>query len=131
MANSLRPRTRVVRRLRRNSTGVERLLWRYLREHLAPYKFRRQHPIGGRIADFACPGRKLAIEVDGGQHSDDAEADEKRSAESMQHGYRIIRFRNNKIMENMEGVLQRIAGELEMPPPHPDPLRPGGAERAD
>ena len=65
----LRTRTVKARKLRRESTDVEKLLWRALRESSSSWKFRRQHPIGRHIADFACPARKLVIEVDGGQHA--------------------------------------------------------------
>jgi very-short-patch-repair endonuclease len=92
-----------------------------------PWKFRRQHPVGRRIVDFACPARKLAIELDGGQHADQQEADAERSAELAQNGYRVIRFWNTEVIENPEGVLQVILMTLEeRPPPHPDPLRPQG-----
>ncbi len=62
-----RSRTIIARRLRRDATDAERLLWRALRESGMTWKFRRQHPIGRHVADFACPARKLAIELDGGK----------------------------------------------------------------
>src|SRR5260370_35684976 len=80
MALPLRARTLIARRLRREGTDVERILWRALRERIVPWKFRRQHPIGRRIADFACPARKLVIELDGGQHAERMEADAQRRA---------------------------------------------------
>ena len=55
---TLRPRSRIARRLRRDATDVEKLVWRVLREQCKPWRFRRQHPIGNRIADFACPAAK-------------------------------------------------------------------------
>jgi very-short-patch-repair endonuclease len=125
----LRRRTLLARKLRENATDVERLLWRALRESTLPWKFRRQHPIGGRIADFACPARKLVIELDGSQHIAGAVADEKRDDELAARGYRVIRFWNNDILENLEGVLTAIQQALEQsegPPPLPDPLRPEG-----
>jgi very-short-patch-repair endonuclease len=76
-----RPRTLIARTLRRDATQVERVLWRALREGGLPWKFRRQHPIGRRIADFACPARKLVIELDGGQHGGEASGDVAREAE--------------------------------------------------
>ena len=123
---TLRVRTMLARTLRRDSTDVERRLWCALRESGLPWKFRRQHPIGRHIADFACPARKLVIELDGGQHAQQHAADAARSAVIEAHGYRVIRFWNNDVSENLDGVLQRIRAALESPPPHPDPLRPRG-----
>ncbi len=123
---TLRAQTALARTLRRDSTDVERRLWQALRDSGLPWKFRRQHPIGRRVADFACPARKLVVELDGGQHAERREADAARSAEMEAHGYRVIRFWNNDVSENLEGVLQSIRAALESPPPHPDPLRPQG-----
>ena len=72
------------------------------------------------------PRRKLAIELDGSQHIAGAAADARRDDELAAYGYRVIRFWNNDILENLEGVLMAIQRELEQPPPHPDPLRPQG-----
>jgi very-short-patch-repair endonuclease len=126
----IRPRTVGARRLRRDATDVERRLWYALREKLAPWKFRRQHPIGRRIADFACPARKLAIELDGGQHVDDARADELRTVEIAAHGCRVIRFWNGDINGNLEGVLETIRSELESPHLTPTLSAPRGGEGA-
>ena len=120
----LRARTRIARQLRRDGTEAERRLWRALREALPGWKFRRQHPIGRRIADFACPARKLVIELDGGQHGDLVDADAARSSELARHGYRVIRFWNNDVLENLAGVLETIRGEIEKPPPDRQPGRP-------
>jgi len=117
VAKALRTRTKVARRLRRDATTVERLLWFALRERLPAWKFRRQHPIGRRVVDFACPERKLAIELDGGQHALREAADESRSAELAQRGYRVIRFWNSEVLENLEGVLEAIRGALDADPP--------------
>jgi very-short-patch-repair endonuclease len=125
----LRQRTLIARTLRRDATDVEKILWRALRERCPAWKFRRQHPIGSRIADFACPARKLVIELDGGQHADQQEADALRTAELARHGYRVIRFWNNDVLDHVEGVLETILHELTAPSPHPSPLRPQGAER--
>jgi len=92
----------VARRLRRDSTDVERILWFALRDRLPGWKFRRQHPIGRRIVDFACPERKLAIEL-------------------ARRGYRVIRFWNNEVLDNLDGVLETILGALSSDPP---PLAP-------
>jgi very-short-patch-repair endonuclease len=123
----LRPRTRIARRLRREATDVERILWRALRDRLAPWKFRRQHPIGGRIADFACPARKLVIELDGGQHAGRMAADEQRSIELARHGYRVLRFWNYDVLDNLDGVLETIARALADAPTSPQPSPPRGA----
>jgi very-short-patch-repair endonuclease len=124
----VRTRTEIARRLRQDATDVEKILWRALRERIGIWKFRRQHPIGRRIADFACPARKLVIELDGGLHAERTEADNRRAAEIACHGYRIMRFWNNDVLENLEGVLETIRQALEAPPPLPT-SPPRGAER--
>ena len=123
---TLRSHTKIARRLRRDATDAERVLWRALRESALPWKFRRQHPIGHYIADFACPEMKLAIEIDGGQHGIQQEADIARTESLTGHGYRVIRFWNNDVLENCAGVLEAIRATCESAPPHPNPLRPKG-----
>jgi very-short-patch-repair endonuclease len=94
------------RRLRQNSTDAERRMWSALRDRrLSRYKFRRQHPIGQYIADFACTRHALVIELDGGQHADSA-ADARRTAWLENHGWRVIRFWNNDVLTNTEGVVE-------------------------
>ena len=109
----LRRRTHIARRLRREATEVEKRLWRALREPPSQHRFRRQHPVGRHVVDFACPGLKLAIELDGGQHAFQREADEARANEIARHGYRVIRFWNGDVVTNLSGVLERIRQELE------------------
>jgi very-short-patch-repair endonuclease len=118
----------MARKLRRNATDVEQRLWRALRESRLPWRFRRQHPIGGRIADFACPARKLVIELDGGQHGEQIVADKLRTAELERRGYRVIRFWNNDVIDNIEGVLETIRRELERPHLTPTLSAPRGGE---
>ena len=95
-------------------TEAERRLWRELCELRLPNRFRRQHPIGRYVVDFACPAAKLAIELDGGQHALRTSADEGRSREIARRGYRVIRFWNGDVMENIRGVLETISRELEI-----------------
>jgi very-short-patch-repair endonuclease len=126
--HQIRRRSVIARKLRADSTDVGKILWRALRERLPLYKFRRQHPIGNRIADFACPEKKLVIEIDGSHHADETAADEKRTAELAAHGYRGIRFWNNDVTGNLVSVLDTIYRELETAPTSPYPLRPKGGE---
>ena len=112
---ALRPKTLRARDLRKNATDAEKRLWNALREAL-PFKFRRQRPIGPFIVDFACPARKLVVELDGGQHATKAEADERRTAELARYGYRVIRFWNSEVLANLDGVLETIRRELDQPP---------------
>jgi very-short-patch-repair endonuclease len=97
------------RRLRREQTDVEKALWQALRSRqLDTLKFRRQHPVGPFIADFCCVKSKLIIELDGGQHALDSDADEQRSDFLAQRGYRVLRFWNHEVLTNIQGVLERI-----------------------
>jgi very-short-patch-repair endonuclease len=121
VAKALRTRTKVARRLRQRATNVERILWFALRERLPAWKFRRQHPIGSRVVDFACPERKLAVELGGGQHALREEADERRSSELARRGYRVVRFWNTDVLDNLNGVMEMIVGALESAPPPPTP----------
>ena len=93
-----------------------------------PVKVRRQHPIGRYIADFAVPARKLVIEIDGGQHAEAVDRDAARTRALQAHGYRVIRFWNNDVTDNLPGVLETIAAEIERSPtsPRPSPPRRGG-----
>jgi very-short-patch-repair endonuclease len=115
----LRQRTVAARHLRRDATDAEQRMWSALRAKCRPWKFRRQHPIGQRVTDFACPARKLAIEIDGGQHAASHVADAARSAELADHGYRVIRFWNNEVMENIDGVLAVVMRALQDVPTSP------------
>jgi very-short-patch-repair endonuclease len=103
--------TPVAQRLRRDMTDAERRLWSKLRARQMGVQFTRQYQIGNAIADFACRRLKLAIECDGGQHSD-SPTDDDRTRMIEAHGYRVIRFWNNDVLQNTEGVLQVIAEEI-------------------
>ena len=97
------------RQLRRDSTDAERKLWGALRgSRLAGVKFRRQVPIGPFVADFCCEQCKLVIEVDGGQHAESVARGHQRTEWLGARGYRVLRFWNNEVLENMDGVLSVI-----------------------
>ena len=113
-------------------TDAERKLWRQLRSlSFAGTHFRRQATIGPFYADFACHRHKLIIEVDGGQHNDPhhAEKDALRTAWLNSHGYRLLRFWNNEVLRNIEGVCEVIQSAIHEPPtPNPSPPQAGGGE---
>jgi very-short-patch-repair endonuclease len=110
------------RELRRNQTEAEEPLWNELRgRRLATAKFVRQYQIGDFIADFACRSLRIAIELDGGQHPEN-ERDLGRTRIIEAHGYRVIRFWNNEVLENIDGVLQAIGDELEVARNKPSPV---------
>jgi very-short-patch-repair endonuclease len=114
-----RPR-RYARHLRANQTLAERKLWSFLRDRrLGGFKFRRQHPVGQFIADFCCVEAKLVVELDGGQHATQRDADARRTAFLEGQGYRVLRFWDNEALANTSGVLDRIVEALD---PHPGPL---------
>lgn len=117
------------RQLRRQMTEAERRFWYLLRSRrFARYKFRRQHPVGRYIIDFACCEARLAIELDGGQHMENQHYDRRRSAWLKQQGWRVIRFWNSDIRKHEEAVLEeirRILLEI-LPSPRPLPERERG-----
>jgi len=86
-------------------------------QHLLGFRFRRQFPIGNFVADFCCRERRLVVEVDGGQHSDQEPADRERSALIEARGYRVLRFWNSDVLSNTDGVLEQILRELRKPSP--------------
>ena len=107
------------RGMRSVPTDAEAVLWRQLRAHrFAGHKFKRQQPIGKYILDFVCFEAKLVIEVDGGQHMASA-SDKLRDEWVKSQGFTVLRFWNNEVFQNLEGVLMRI---LEALPPSPPPL---------
>ncbi|HMC91818.1 MAG TPA: DUF559 domain-containing protein [Allosphingosinicella sp.] len=104
--------TPLARQLRRSSTDAEQRLWHHLRgRRLEGFKFRRQFTIGRFIADFACEQARLVVEVDGSQHVGSA-ADAARTASLEEAGYLVLRFWNNDILGNTDGVLKVIARAL-------------------
>ncbi len=101
--------TDLARKLRKNQTDAEKILWRQLRgRQMLQYKFRRQFPIDPYIVDFVCLDLKLILELDGSQHIEQAEADLTRTGFLNQCGFEVIRFWNNDVFENLDGVLESI-----------------------
>ena len=98
------------RRLRRDATDAEKRLWRALREAFPDAKFRRQTPVGPYVADFLSFRHKLIVEVDGGQHTPETDAIRTRHLEH--EGYRVLRFWNNDVLANTEGVIMQISLSL-------------------
>ena len=102
------------RRLRQRGTDAEMALWNRLRNRaLNGPKFRRQVPLGPFVVDFVCFDARFVVEIDGGQHAANHERDRERTAWLEADGYRVVRFWNNEVLENIDGVLQTIAASLE------------------
>ena len=97
------------RLLRKNSTDAEKQLWQKLRNRqLNGFKFRRQAPIGTYIVDFSCSDLKLIVEVDGGQHAEQQRYDSARTEYLESLGFTVIRFWNNEVLTNIDGVLETL-----------------------
>ncbi len=97
------------RDLRSNMTDAEQHLWQHIRmRQLNGLKFRRQHPCGNYILDFACIEIKLAIELDGSQHQQQIEYDKNRTEWLRSEGWKLLRFWNNDVLQNSESVLEAI-----------------------
>jgi very-short-patch-repair endonuclease len=108
--------------LRQNMTQAEKRVWQILRsQQIKGYKFRRQVPIGHYIADIACHKARLIVEIDGGQHDRSSPQETERSGFLQNQGYRVLRFWNNEVLANRDGVYETIAGELGRINPHPNP----------
>ena len=118
------------RDLRNNSTDAERKLWAHLRNRqVQGTRFNRQVPIGPFICDFAARTLKLIIELDGGQHAVRTAQDDRRSEFLVSRGFRVLRFWNNDVLENVDGVLAVIERALH-DMPSPNPSRNAGGEEA-
>ena len=100
-------------KLRKVSTPAERKLWSRIRNDQLGVTFRRQHAVGDYIPDFCSPKAKLILELDGSQHLEQEEYDAERTAFLESKGYRVIRFWNNDVMKNMDGVLKVILSALD------------------
>ena len=110
-----RKTTRIARRLRTDQTDAETVLWNRIRNRqIDGHKFVRQQPIGNYVCDFVCRERLLIIEVDGGQHNESA-ADAIRDRRLNEEGYKVLRFWNNDVLGNIDGVLEMIQAALSAP----------------
>ena len=104
--------------LRKRPTDAERLLWKQLRlKQLEGLKFRRQQPIDNYIVDFVCFERRIVVEVDGGQHAIQKEDDILRDTYLTQQGFQVLRFWNNEVLQNINGVLEVIKERCLSPAP--------------
>ena len=111
------------RSLRKDLTEAERALWGRLRgRQLNGHKFRRQQPVGAFIADFVCLERKLVVELDGGQHAEQAARDAERTARLESYGFHVLRFWNHDVLRDIQVVMEAIRNALLNAPPHPHPL---------
>jgi len=101
--------THLARNLRKNQTDTEQILWLQLKaKRFLGYKFRRQFPIEPYIVDFICLDLKLIIELDGSQHSEKIDQDVERTLILKQRGFKVVRFWNNEVFENLEGVMENL-----------------------
>ena len=97
------------KKLRKNLTPAEAILWQALRnKQLEGLRFRRQHPVGNFILDFYCSSLKLVIEVDGDIHRDRINYDGARTNKLAEHGYTVLRFSNERVMKDLPQVLAEI-----------------------
>lgn len=97
------------RRMRHQPTDAEASVWRYLRAHrFAGFKFKRQQPIGPYIVDFVCFQQRLIVEIDGSQHQQNAEYDERRSRWLRSQGFTVLRFWNHDVLARADAVMEAI-----------------------
>ena len=111
----MKKNTDLARDLRKNQTPQEKKLWNLLRNHqFYGYEFRRQYPIGDYIVDFICREKKIIIELDGGQHNEieNIDKDKQRTEFLANKGYKVLRFWNNEIDNNIEGVFDVMKREF-------------------
>jgi len=117
------------REMRKNPTEAESVLWNYLSDNKMGVHFRRQHPVFGYIPDFVCISKRLIVEVDGGYHleGEQQEKDTERTKYINEVGYVVLRFTNDEVIGNIDGVLEEIADTIEDQQSNQTPLPSGGA----
>ena len=104
--------------LRKRPTEAEQLLWNKLRQQqLEGFKFRRQQPIDNYIVDFVCFEKRIIVEVDGGQHATRSKDDTARDTYLRQQGFQVLRFWNNEVLQNINGVLEVVKERCLSPAP--------------
>ena len=104
------------KRLRKNLTPAEALLWSALKnKQLEGLRFRRQHPVGNFILDFYCPACRLVVEVDGEIHRDRLDYDDARTSKLAEHGYKVLRFSNERVINDLPQVLNEIRKAVSPP----------------
>ena len=105
--------TQFARKLRKDTTDAEQYLWSRLRRgQLHGYRFRRQRPIGPYVADFACLNPRLIVELDGSQHAEHPERDQRRDAYLRNQGFQVLRFDNHTALTDTDAVLETILSAL-------------------
>ena len=131
VTGTFKPRnTGRARELRNQATPAERMLWLALsNSKVGGHKFSRQMPAGPYFADFLCRAAKLVIEIDGYSHDVRVAHDQRRDAYMAAQGYRVLRFGNDDVLGNLEGVVQAIALVLDETGPPPAPPASGRGER--
>jgi very-short-patch-repair endonuclease len=119
------------REMRTNQTSAEKLLWSYLhRKNISGSRFRRQHPLYGFIVDFCCIQHRLVVELDGDSHAEQLEYDAWRTGRLVQRGFRVLRFFNDEVQNNLDGVIEAIWQAMQTPPPSSSPVsNNGGGDR--
>jgi very-short-patch-repair endonuclease len=113
---------KIAKTLRKRLTDAEQVLWKHLRsKRFSGLKFRRQQPIGNYIVDFVCFERRIVIEVDGGGHAIEKvkDKDDERDQWLKGEGFEVLRFWNNEVLQNIDGVLEVIRGYILSPSPAP------------
>ncbi len=105
------------KKLRKDSTPQEILVWARLRNNNIGFKFKRQYSVGGYIIDFYCPSKRLGVEIDGSQHLENKEYDAIRTKLFNDLKIKIVRFWNNEVNKNIDSVIQKIITELNSPSP--------------